>query len=53
MFAVLAVIFFAIALILHVVGGHANLVTDFTLAGFIGVAAHLVYAWTPWVGRRG
>lgn len=51
MFAVLAVIGFALALILHIVGGHVALVWDFGFAGLICVAAHLVYAWTPWVRR--
>ena len=52
MFAVLAVIAFAVALIVHLIGGHAGLVLDFELAGFICVAAHLAFAVAlPW-GRR-
>jgi hypothetical protein len=43
--AILAVIAFAIALILHLVGGGADrFVTDFTLAGLILVALHLALA---------
>jgi hypothetical protein len=50
MLAVAAVVAFAIALILHLVGnGDGKLVTDAVLAGFLLVAAHLAWgvAW-PW-----
>lgn len=54
MFAVLAVISFALALILHLVGhGAAKYVIDFELAGFILVAAHLAFGWgVPWTRRQ-
>lgn len=50
MFAILAAIAFAIALILNLVGGHAGkFVLDFALAGGICVACHLVWGgWRPW-----
>ena len=50
MFAIIAVLAFAISLILNVVGGHsAKYVLDFELAGLICVAAHLVWGgWRPW-----
>jgi hypothetical protein len=42
MFAFLASLVFAVALILHLIGhGTAPLVTDFVLAGFLCVALHL------------
>jgi hypothetical protein len=51
MFAVLSVIAFAVALILHLAGtGH--LVLDFELAGFICVALELVFAGGPPWSRR-
>ena len=54
MFAIIAVLAFAIALILNIVGGHAGkYVLDFELAGLICVACHLVWGgWRPWE-RRG
>ena len=53
-FAVLAVLAFAIALILNVVGGHAGkYVLDFELAGLILFAAHFVWGgWRPWDRER-
>lgn len=48
MFAVLAIIGFALALILHMLGGHANLVWDFGFAGLICLAAAHLWTW-PWV----
>jgi hypothetical protein len=49
MWAVLAVAAFAVALILHITGGHAgSYVTDFTLAGLALTALHLAWAYTPW-----
>jgi hypothetical protein len=50
MFAVAAVVAFAIAFILHLAGnGTGRLVTDAVLAGFLLVACHLAWgvAW-PW-----
>ena len=54
MFAVLAVVSFIVALILHLVGGHgAKYVTDFELIGFILVAAHLAWGFPlPWARPR-
>ena len=44
MFAVLAAIGFAIALILHLIGGSAAAhVTDFEIAGLLCIALHLVF----------
>ena len=52
MFALAAVVCFAIALILRLVGGHADLVLDFLIGGALGVALHLAFAVAlPW-GRR-
>lgn len=48
MFGIAAVICFAIALILHLIGGHAGLVLDFTLGGLLALAVHLLYDWRPW-----
>jgi type VI protein secretion system component VasK len=50
MFAIMAVLAFAIALILNVVGGHSGkYVLDFAFAGGLLVAAHLVWGgWRPW-----
>jgi membrane protein implicated in regulation of membrane protease activity len=47
MFAVLAVIAFAIALILHL-AGVARLVLDAELIGFICLSVHLVWGVYPW-----
>ena len=46
----MAVLAFAIALILNVVGGHSGkYVLDFAFAGGLLVAAHLVWGgWRPW-----
>lgn len=53
MFAIGAIIAFAVALILHLVGGHAGkYVIDFELIGLILIAAHLLWGWTPWVRPR-
>lgn len=44
MFAVLAAIAFAVALILHLVGGSAGThVLDFELAGLLCIALHLIF----------
>lgn len=51
MFAILGVISGAIALILLIIGGHAHLATEFTVGAVIFIAAHLAFAWTPWVRR--
>lgn len=49
MFAILAVVAFALALILRLLGGHAALVDDIVIAGLLCVALHLVYAVPlPW-----
>jgi hypothetical protein len=52
MFAILGVIAGAIALILLIIAGHAHLATEFTVAAIIFIAAHLAFAWTPWVRRN-
>lgn len=52
MFAIAAAILFAVALILHLVGGHAGLVLDFELGGLLAVALHLAFAVAlPWARR--
>lgn len=49
MFAVLALIAFAFALIFHLAGGNvAQYVLDAELAGFICLAAHFVWGVYPW-----
>ena len=50
MFAIGAVLAFAIALLLHLIGnGAAKYVLDFELAGLLLVAMHLVWGgWRPW-----
>lgn len=50
MAAVFAVVAFAIALILHLVGhGAGEFILDFELAGFILVALHMAFGWgVPW-----
>jgi hypothetical protein len=51
-FAVLAVIAFAVALILHLIGhGTADLATDLLWAGFLLVALHLATGWS-WAVHR-
>lgn len=53
MFAVIAVIAFAIALILHLIPGAEKYVLDFELAGFILVALQLAFGWgLPWARRQ-
>ena len=53
MWAVLAAIAFAVALILHLVGhGVAKYVIDFELAGFILIALHLAFPWNFAWARR-
>jgi hypothetical protein len=54
MWAILAVIAFIIALILHIVGGGAaKYVLDFELAGFICIALQLAFGWgVPSFTRR-
>jgi hypothetical protein len=52
MWAILAVLAFAIALILHLAGGTVEkYVLDAELIGFICLAIHLVWGIYPW--RRG
>ena len=53
MFAILAFISFILALVLHLVGGHAaKYGIDFELIGFILVAAHLAWGFPlPWARR--
>lgn len=48
MFGLAAVTCLAIALILHLLGGHGGLVTDFELGGFLALSIHLLYDWRPW-----
>jgi len=50
MFAIAAVLAFAISLILNLIGGHSGkYVLDFELAGLILAACHLVWGgWRPW-----
>jgi hypothetical protein len=54
MFAVGAVIAFALALILHLVGhGAAKFVIDFELIGFILISLQMVFGWgIPWTRRN-
>lgn len=53
MFAVLAVIAFAVALILHLTGhGTAKLTADFALAGLICLALNMAAEWYPWRRTR-
>lgn len=53
MIAILAVVAFALALILHLIGhGAAHYVTDFALGGLLLVALHLALAGPVWVLRR-
>jgi hypothetical protein len=49
MFAVLAVIAFAVAFVLHISG--SRFVTDAEILGWLCIAAHLVWSVYPW--RRG
>jgi hypothetical protein len=52
MLAVLAVVAFSIALILHLAGGGVEkYVLDAALAGFIALAASQLWPYQPW-GRR-
>lgn len=52
-FAVLAVIAFALALALHLIGhGTAALATDLLWAGFLLIALHLATGYTWAVARR-
>ena len=48
MLALVAVICFAIALVLRLLGGHGAQVTDFELGGFLALSIHLLYDWRPW-----
>jgi hypothetical protein len=49
MFAIAAVIAFAVAFILHVFGhGDGKIVTDAVILGLLFVAAHLVWGIYPW-----
>lgn len=47
MFALIAAILFAVALILQIVGG-TDLVVVLTLGGFLCVALHLLWGTWPW-----
>ena len=52
MFAVIAIIAFALALVFHLAGGSvAQYVVTAEIAGFICVAVHLVWGVYPWRGR--
>ena len=49
MWAVLAIIAFALALVFHLAGGNvAQYVEDAWLAGFVCLSVHLVWPWSPW-----
>jgi hypothetical protein len=49
MWAVLAIIAFALALVFHIAGGSVNkFVLDAELAGLICLAVHFVWAVYPW-----
>lgn len=51
MFAIAALIVFVLGLVLNVMGvGHSTLLL---FLGLSFVAAHLIWAWTPWTGRAG
>lgn len=47
MWAVIAIIAFAVALILHIAGA-VKYVTDLELIGFICLAIHLIWGVYPW-----
>jgi hypothetical protein len=52
MWAVVAIIAFVIALILHLAGGQvAKYVLDAELLGFIALAIHLLWPYRPWGTR--
>ena len=51
MLALIAALLFAIAWILHLIGGAGKLVEDFWLGGLIFVALHMAFGW-PWPWRR-
>ena len=51
MFAVLAVVAFLVAFILHLTTEPAKYVTDAEILGWLCIAAHLLWAVYPW--RRG
>lgn len=54
MFAILAVVAFALALLLHLIGHASTYVTDAVLAGLLLVALHLATgAGWPALPRRG
>jgi hypothetical protein len=48
MFAILAVIAFAIALILNITNGSAAHAGDAVIIGLICVAAHMIWGYAPW-----
>jgi hypothetical protein len=49
MFALLAVIFFAVAFILHAFAhSDAKLVGDLEILGWLLIAAALLHPWAPW-----
>ena len=53
MFAVIAVISFAIALILHALVKNDQYVLDFELIGFIALSLHMLGLWPAgWIRRR-
>lgn len=48
-FGIASVVCFAIALVLHLIGGtHGGVVTDFELGGLLALSIHLLYDWRPW-----
>lgn len=52
MLALIAALLFAIALIVHLIGTHADLVLDFLIGGALAVALHLAFAVAlPWARR--
>jgi hypothetical protein len=49
MLGLAACICFAIALVLHLVGGaQGGVVLDFLIGGALALAIHLLYDWRPW-----
>lgn len=52
MIAFIAALCFAVALVVHLIGGHADVVYDFLIGGALAVALHLAFGigW-PWVRR--
>lgn len=52
MFAIAAVVVFAVALIVHLIASDPNLVESLVIGGFIALALHLAGLWpgVPWRG---